>query len=392
MNAPVKLHARGRASDRVLTDARIVLDDEVISGTLAVREGRIHDISPGRSGLASAESLEGDFLVPGLVDLHTDNFERHAVPRPGVRWDARSALLSHDAQTAASGVTTVFDALCVGTVVNRNDGRVDTFHQGMAELRAIGASGLLRCEHRLHLRCEISVEDVLPLYREVADDPLLDFVSLMDHTPGVGQFGDLERYRSKTARGYGMNEAETERYIAERYALRRQFRDTNRSELLRLALGRGLPVASHDDRTLEEVEENHRDGITISEFPVSLEAARAARARGMRIIAGSPNVVRGGSHSGNVSVAELIAEDLIDALASDYVPASMMMSAFALHASGTLPLPAAIALVASRPAAMVGLSDRGRIAPSLRADLSQIRLEAGSPHVLQVWRMGLRVA
>lgn len=390
MNAPMTRAPRG--ADRVLTHARLVLDDEVVAGTLALRGGLIHDVTKGGTSVPGAEDLDGDFLLPGLVDLHTDNYERHAVPRPGVRWNARSALLSHDAQTATAGVTTVFDALCIGTVTSRNDGRVDTFHQGLAELRALSGTNLLRCEHRLHLRCEISVEDVVRLYEEAAEEPLLDFVSLMDHTPGVGQFGDLARYKSKTAKAYGMNEEEADRYIAERHALRAKVREGNRAAILRMARARDLKVASHDDRTVEDIEEGFRDGIAISEFPVSLEAARAARAKGMGIIAGSPNVVRGGSHSGNVAVAELIAEGLVDALASDYVPASMMMSAFALHAKGMLDLPRAVHLVAGGPARMVGLEDRGRIAPGLRADLSQVRIEDGAPHVLQVWRQGVRVA
>ncbi|MCU0984929.1 MAG: alpha-D-ribose 1-methylphosphonate 5-triphosphate diphosphatase [Acetobacteraceae bacterium] len=377
--------------DLILTNARIVTPSEVFLGTVAVRGGRIARVDRGASSLPAAQDLGEDLLIPGLVDVHTDNLEKHMMPRPGVRWSSRAALLAHDAQVAAAGITTVLDALCVGEVEHA-DQRDQMFREGVAELRALAPRDLLRAEHFLHLRCEISVAGMEESFALVADDPLVRMVSLMDHTPGVGQFADIEKYKRKNARSLGMNEAEAEAYVARRWAMREQVRGPNRAAILAAVAGRDVALASHDDRTVAEVEDWAAAGITISEFPVTLEAARAARQRGMGIIAGAPNLVRGGSHSGNVRAADLMGEGLVDVLASDYVPAAMLSAALRAHETLHLPLPAAIASVSQRPAVMVGLADRGAIAPDLRADMVQVHLADGHPLVRQVWREGRRIA
>jgi alpha-D-ribose 1-methylphosphonate 5-triphosphate diphosphatase len=375
----------------ILTNARIVTESDAFLGTAALREGRIAALDRGRTSLAAAQDLEGDLLIPGLVDVHTDNLEKHMMPRPGVRWSARAALLAHDAQVAAAGITTVLDALCVGEVEHA-DQRDQMCREGVAELRALAPRALLRAEHFLHLRCEISVAGMEESFALVADDPLVRMVSLMDHTPGVGQFADIEKYKRKNARTLGMNEAEAEAYVARRWAMREKVRGPNRAAILAAVAGREIALASHDDRTVEEVEDWAAAGISISEFPVTLEAAQAARARSMGIIAGAPNLVRGGSHSGNVRAADLLREGLVDVFASDYVPAAMLNAALHAHAALHVPLPMAIASVSLRPALMVGLGDRGAIAPGLRADLVQVHLADGHPLVRQVWREARRIA
>lgn len=379
------------SAELILTNARIVMPAEVFLGTLVMRGGRIARLDRGAPSLAAAQDLGEDLLIPGLVDVHTDNLEKHMMPRPGVRWSSRAALLAHDAQVAAAGITTVLDALCVGEVEHA-DQRDQMFREGVAELRALTPRGLLRAEHFLHLRCEISVNGMEESFALVADDPLVRMVSLMDHTPGVGQFADIEKYKRKNARNLGMNEAEAEAYVARRWAMRAVVREPNRRAILAAMAGREVALASHDDRTVEEVGDWADAGITISEFPVTLEAAHAARARGMGIIAGAPNLVRGGSHSGNVRAADLMREGLVDVFASDYVPAAMLSAALLAHETLHMPLPAAIAAVSQRPALMVGLADRGAIAPELRADLVQVHLADGHPLVRQVWREGRRIA
>lgn len=375
----------------VLTNARVVTPSDAFLGTVLVRDGRIARIDTGRSAVAGAQDLEEDLLIPGLVDVHTDNLEKHMMPRPGVRWSSRAALLAHDAQVAAAGITTVLDALCVGEVEHA-DQRDQMFREGVAELRALAPRGLLRAEHMLHLRCEISVEGMQESFALVADDPLVRMVSLMDHTPGVGQFADIEKYKRKNARNLGMNEQEAEGYIARRWAMRERVREPNRSAILAAVSGRGVALASHDDRTEEEVASWADAGIAISEFPVTAVAAAAARKRGMGIVAGAPNIVRGGSHSGNVRAADLMRDGLVDVFASDYVPGAMLSAALLVHEKLHVPLPAAIATISQRPALMVGLADRGAIAPKLRADLVQVHLADGHPLVRQVWREGKRIA
>ena len=376
--------------ETVLTNARLVLADRVLDGTLLLRDGRIAAVESGRSRLPGAVDLEGDHLLPGLVDLHTDNLERQVQPRPGARWPSRSAMLAHDAQTAAAGVTTVLDALCVGEL-EASQGRGQTFREGVEDLDALTRAGALRCDHLLHLRCELPAPDMPALLEPVAEHPLLRMASLMDHCPGAGQFADMDRYRAMLRRD-GLDTPAAEARIERLAALRARHAEPNRAALLARLGGRGVPLAAHDDWSEAAVARNVADGVTISEFPVNATAARAARAHGQDIVVGAPNLVRGGSHSGNVSAMALLREGLVDAIASDYVPAAMLEAAWRVAADGVLDLPGAVRLVAANPARMAGLADRGRLAEGLRADLLRVGTVLGLPVVRTVWRDGGRIA
>jgi alpha-D-ribose 1-methylphosphonate 5-triphosphate diphosphatase len=380
----------------ILSNATVVLPDQLLRGCVVVQDGRIAEVQSGRSAGAGALDLEGDILIPGAVDLHTDNLERQVQPRMNARWPSRAALLAHDAQCAAAGVTTVFDALCVGDLGFDED-RGRTCADGIADLEALVPSGLLKCDHFLHLRCELPAEGMPAQMQAWAGHKLLRMVSLMDHTPGSGQYGDLDRYRLMRERG-GEDKASIQHRIDELRAQRARLRGPNRLALLallRTTAGADVAkpiLASHDDRTAADIAENLADGIKVSEFPVNLAAARAARAGGMAVIAGAPNLVRGSSHSGNVAVAELLAAGLVDALASDYVPVSLVHAAFAAAETLGLALPAAIALISAAPAHVAGFDDRGRIAAGQRADLVRVRVHHGLPVIRQVWCAGTRVA
>jgi alpha-D-ribose 1-methylphosphonate 5-triphosphate diphosphatase len=378
----------------ILTNAWLVLPDEVVFGSIVLKGDRIADVQRGRSDALSAIDMDGDYLIPGAVDVHTDNLERQVQPRAMARWPSRSAMVAHDAQCAAAGVTTVFDALCLGDLGFDKE-RVRTFRDGVSDLDALADADLLKAEHFLHLRCEVPAHDMLELFDPVADHHRARMVSLMDHSPGVGQYADIDFYRALRRRG-GLDDATIERRIGELQAQRERLRGPNRRALLdRVAAGRvagrDVALASHDDRTIEEIAENAADGIRISEFPVTMAAAKAAKQAGMQVIAGAPNIVRGGSHSGNVSVADLLNAAAVDALASDYVPSSLIEAAFQCARSG-ITLPEAVALITARPARLAGLHDRGRIAPGQRADLVRVRLHETLPVVRQVWRAGERVA
>jgi len=374
--------------ETVFTNAAIVLPGAVLHGSLRVTGGLIAAVDEGASALQGALDLEGDYLLPGAVDVHTDNLERQVQPRAGARWPSRSALLTHDAQCAGAGVTTVLDALCVGDLGFDED-RPRTCEEGVADLEAMAPTGLLKAEHYLHLRCELPAEGVPAMLEKLAAHHLLRLVSLMDHTPGTGQYGDLVRYRQMRIRD-GEPEAALDGKIAALQAQQARLRSPNRAALLAMLRGR-VTLASHDDRTLAEVAENLADGIGVAEFPVTLEAAAAARAGFQAVIAGAPNLVRGGSHTGNVGVLQLMQAGLVDALTSDYVPASLMDAAFLAAAQGVAALPDAVAMITEAPARIAGFTDRGRIAPGLRADLVRVRLHDGQPVVRQVWRAGERV-
>ncbi len=375
--------------ETIITNAWLVLPDEVMRGTLVLRGDRIADVQAGASCLPGVIDADGDYLIAGVIDLHTDNLERQVQPRSNARWPSRSALVAHDAQCAGAAVTTVLDALCLGDLGFEKD-RVRTFREGVADIDALSAAGLLRAEHFLHLRCEVPADDMLDLFAPVAEHPRVRMVSLMDHTPGVGQYANLDYYRALRRAG-GLDDQELDRRMVELCANRERLRVPNRRAVLDRLAGRDIAVASHDDRTAAEVAENAADGIRVSEFPVTMEAACAAKAAGMAVIAGAPNIVRGGSHSGNVAVLDLIKAGAVDALASDYVPNSLVEAAF-LCARRGMGLPAAIELVTDAPARIAGLDDRGRLLPGLRADLARVRVHEHMPIVRAVWRAGERVA
>lgn len=374
--------------ETILTNATVVTPEAVLTGaTLVLRDGLIAAIDPGRSGLPAALDMAGDYLLPGLVDLHTDNLEKHMMPRVRVPWPAEAAIIAHDRQVLAAGITTVLDSLAVGDVWPDGE-RVKTFGQAVAAWQAGRDAGIFKARHALHLRCEIGHENVVGLFSSLKDDPDLLLASVMDHTPGQRQFVDAGKYRQQYPQ---LSDAEFAAYVDRRRAVRDALGPKHRAEIIALCQDRRVPVASHDDRTADEVAEALAEGITISEFPTSMEAARAAHAEGMSVIGGAPNLVRGGSHSGNVAVADMAAAGVLDVMASDYVPASMLIGAFALHDDLGFSLPAAVATVSANPARALGLDDIGALAPGRRADVLRVKCHGRLPVVDMVWRDGRRV-
>lgn len=378
-------------AEKVLSNARLVLADEVVHGSLLLRDGSIAEVAAGATAARGAEDMAGDYLLPGLVDLHTDHFEKHVLPRPGTRWGALAAVLAHDAQMAAGGITTSFDCVCVGVSI-KNPERYEIFRPMIDAVREARDKGVLRADHIVHLRCEVTDPNVVGLFDSVADHAAVGMMSLMDHAPGHRQYPDIKRFRERTMKNLRLSAAEADGHIDRLISAQERVVPQNRLELAARGKARGLAIASHDDETAEHVADAAALGISVTEFPTTLAAARAARDKGMKIIMGAPNLLRGGSHSGNVSVAALAAEGLLDNLASDYVPASLLQAAFRLteEAHG-LTLPQAVATVSARPAETARLADRGRIAPGLRADLVRVAVIEGQPFVRTVWRESERV-
>jgi alpha-D-ribose 1-methylphosphonate 5-triphosphate diphosphatase len=378
-------------SELVLANARVVMRDEVVPGAVRVVAGRIEDVTPTRVAAASATDLEGDYLIPGIVELHTDVLEKHAFPRPGARWPEVAAVVAHDAQLVAAGITTVLDSLAVGYVFDSGQRARDPVAL-ISAIREARAGGLLKAEHLLHLRCEVSTEHVVQDFAPHAGDPLVRLVSLMDHAPGQRQFTSIARYRDYNQGKYGLSDAELDTLVAKRVADRVKYGDAHRAAILSLCEAGGLPLASHDDATTRHIEEAAKAGMVIAEFPATLEVARAAKTYGLAVVAGGPNLVMGRSHSGNVAAAELAAAGLLDILSSDYVPSSALHGALLLHCRYGLTLSDAIACVTATPAERVGLDDRGEIAPGRRGDLVRVRLVGELPLIISVWRDGQRVA
>lgn len=377
-------------NEQIFTNAAIVLRDEVLRGSVAVRDGRIADLSSGP--VAGGEDLDGDYLIPGLVELHTDHIEGHYLPRPKVRWNMMAALQAHDAQIAASGITTVFDALRVGMDEDAELGSADIRTMADTIAQAV-AGGRLRADHFIHLRCEVSAPDVMASFDAIAGNVRIRLASLMDHAPGQRQFVDPGTYRTYYQRKMKMTDGEFEAFRARRMAESDAHSAENRRRIADRCRDAGIAVASHDDATPEHVREGVELGISLAEFPTTVEAARLSREAGLKVLMGAPNVVRGGSHSGNVSAAELLELGVLDILSSDYVPFSLIQAAFALAGSSAADLPAAIRLVSANPAEAARLDDRGEIRIGLRADLVRVRsCDRLPPIVAGVWREGARVA
>jgi len=381
---------RATRPELVFTNARIVTADSEIAGTVVVRDHEIAAIDDKQSSVAGVD-LGGDYLLPGLIEMHTDNLEKHVAPRPGVRWPMAAAVIAHDSQIAAAGITTVFDALAIVGEVGSDPVRREMLHGSVAAIEAAQRAGLLRAEHLLHLRCEVANDSIVATVEPLMDSKLLKLVSLMDHTPGQRQFVNLETYRHYHQGKYGTTDAELAARTAALIDGHRRFAGNNRRLISALCAARGLTKATHDDATLAHIEEAVELGVTIAEFPTTEEAATAAKYHGMAVVMGAPNVVRGGSHSGNISARDSAAAGLLDILSSDYAPVSLLHAAFLLHGTIEMKLPEAVAKVSRNPARALGLIDRGEIAVGKRADLLRVRVADTVPVVREVWRAGERV-
>lgn len=380
-------------NNAVFSNARVVLKDRVIEqGWVSVVDGRIVEVGEGEAP-ERGEDLRGDLLMPGLIELHTDHLEMHYVPRPKVYWDPVAAVVSYDGQLATSGITTVLDSLRVW----REEGAEDVDGQAGILAAAISSArdaNLLRAEHFLHLRCEIPMPSVVEDAKELVGRPDVRLMSLMDHTPGQRQFRDegklRDYYRGKSG---GLTDAQLDVMFERRFEYQKKYAETNMREIVALAQSYDIPLASHDDTTDENVVDAIRDRVSVAEFPTTMEAARGLHRAGINVLMGAPNVVRGGSHSGNIAAIDLAREGLLDIMSSDYIPSSLLMAALQLPVHvPAIDLAAAVRTVTKTAAEAVGLSDRGEIVAGKRADLIRVHLAQNLPVVRSVWREGRRVA
>lgn len=386
---------------KVFTNGTIVTSGAVFSGTVVTEGQTIHDVDAGVSRTPPLSShridLEGDYLLPGLVELHTDNLEKHLMPRPGVIWPSpMGAIASHDAQLIGAGITTVLDSVSCGELLT-NKRRTELVPLTFKALEEARRAGILKAEHMLHLRCEVSDPNMLGLVEPALESasllPLVRLLSLMDHTPGQRQFADMSKFRQYyQSAGNWRNDEEFAASIPGLLEKQKKVSEKQKAKVVSLARSRSIPLASHDDTTAAHVEEAHSQGARICEFPTTAESAGTAKRLGLQTIVGAPNIVRGGSHSGNASAIDLARLGCADMLSSDYVPASLLYGAFRLSQEGIIDLPAALNMISRKPALAVGLRDRGSIDPELRADLLRVRVVNGVPFVREVWVAGAKVA
>jgi alpha-D-ribose 1-methylphosphonate 5-triphosphate diphosphatase len=375
-----------------LANARLILPGGEVQGRITLRGGEIVEIARGAHVPGGAVDCAGDIVTAGLVELHTDNLERHIRPRPSADWPHGAAIVAHDAELAACGITTVFDAIRVGSIEGKGGMGWSRYARQVAtELLGMRATGALKISHHLHLRAEICSQSLIEELAEFGPEDRIGILSLMDHTPGQRQFADIDQYRTYMVGKHGMSEQTFAEHVATRQALGDRVREPHEAAAVDAAQRFGAVLASHDDTTAGHVARSAAHGIALAEFPTTEEAARACRQHGIAVMMGAPNLIRGGSHSGNVSALDLAEADLLDIVSSDYVPSALLYAATRL-AELWRDWPRAMATVSAAPAHAAGLLDRGQLAEGMRADLIRFRTIAGVPVLRGVWAAGHRVA
>lgn len=370
---------------RLVENATIVVEDGIIASVCA-------------NGPAPARSFDGQgqLCLPGLIDTHSDGVERELSPRPGVRFPVAFALQSFEGRVRAAGVTTIFH----GVGFEEDERKERTVEQARDIVEAVdvryrGGDALI--DHRILYRLDARDPDGLAALGEALDAPpptgLPPFVSFEDHTPGQGQYLDTSYFAQWLMGSRGIERAEADVLIGERIA-RRDAQLGQRPIALdwlgdRARAG-AIRLLAHDPASLGDIDQAVALGASVAEFPTNLPTAGAARAAGLATVMGAPNVLRGGSHAGNVSAEELVANGLCTALASDYMPSALLAAAFRLAERGVVDLPAAVGLVTSGAAEVVGLCDRGSIADGQRGDLILVTVERGWPTVRTTWQASAR--
>ncbi|MEM6284012.1 MAG: phosphonate metabolism protein PhnM [Chloroflexota bacterium] len=378
-----------------LSDLKIVLPDRVLEhGAIEIVDGKIASVLEGTAP-GDVPSLDGLTLIPGLVDLHGDMLERDVLPRPTARFPTEVGLLELDKRLAGAGITTAFAAISF----EWESGDLRSEESAVEMVESINRlNHVTLVDMYVHTRFEVTNPEIAPILQRLLEQDQVQLVSIMDHTPGQGQFRDIDRYLNFMEKwlGAGMDIlSDTKDAVLEKMkeniaaaAEKPHNRDVVR-KLLEVAQAHNVPVASHDDDTEEKVALHAGMGVTISEFPVSFEAAHAAREHDMAVIMGAPNAFRGQSTSNNLSARDAIAEGLVDILATDYYPAAMLHAAFKLAAEGVLPLHESVRLVSTNPARAVGMADRGSIKTGQCADLVLIHEnDDGYPRVRGTIRNG----
>ncbi|WP_020203574.1 MULTISPECIES: alpha-D-ribose 1-methylphosphonate 5-triphosphate diphosphatase [Cupriavidus] len=371
-----------------LTRARIVLPDGVLSDSaLLIEDGRIAAIEPDAADVPRAAQvidLRGQTLMPGLIDLHCDAIEKEAEPRSRVMFPLDFAVAQVDRRNAAAGITTPYHALSFASTqfgVRNNE----TASQIVRTVAAFRAHSLV--DNRIHCRYEVTDASALPVLETLLEAGVVDLISVMDHSPGQGQFKTLEAYVAYMIGNHDMSREEAVA-AADRKAAAQQGALARVEHLLALAARLGVPAASHDDDSVQRIATMQALGVRMSEFPINLETAQAAVARGLPTILGAPNVLRGQSQSGSMRAIDAIRAGVADCLCSDYQPSTLIAAAFAAEREAELTPSQAAALVSANPALACGLSDRGRIEPGLRADLVAVATVAGQPLVTHTWSCG----
>jgi alpha-D-ribose 1-methylphosphonate 5-triphosphate diphosphatase len=352
-----------------LSDFTLVLPDRVTRGSLRIENGRIAEIAQGP--VPGGFDGRGHTVFAGFIDMHGDMIEQELEPRAKVDFPMAVALNALDARLAASGVTTAYASVSFSRGAREGERR--SFEHTSTVIRALHAAREgARVDHRIHARFDITFDNAVGVLEQLLDDRQVDLVSLMDHTPGQGQYRNLEIHIRNKAAHLGISETEARQIVTTSIALRSRPQEAllgNMQTVARLCRTHGVALASHDDDTVDKARLMADLGAVIAEFPVTMEAARAAVGRGMMTAMGAPNAMRGESYSGNLSAREAHAAGLLSILAADYHPAAILPAIRILAEADPDGLAGAARLATVNPARALGLDDRGAIALGKRADL-----------------------
>ena len=379
-------------SETILANATLVLPTGTLRGQVRLVDGRITDIAEGSGLPAGGMDCGGDLVMPGLIELHTDNLERHIEPRPKVGWPHAAAIIAHDAELASVGITTVFDALRVGSVVSNAKANYGEYARVLAdEILGLRDDGALKISHFLHLRAEVCSETLIAELDKFGPEDRIGIVSLMDHTPGARQFRDMSKLKDYYIGKHGISDADWDDHVSAQLALKDRLGEAHEAATVAAARRYGAVLASHDDTETGHVRQSAEHGAQFAEFPTTIEAAQACRDHGIKVMMGAPNLIRGGSHSGNVAARDLAEADLLDIVSSDYVPSSLLSAALLL---GDIwgDVARGVATVTAAPADAAGLADRGHLVPGARADIIRVTRIGTAGAVRGVWAQGRRVA
>lgn len=365
--------------ETILTNARIICPDREIQGSLVIDDDSIADIVP--HDLSGGIDLNGAFLIPGIIDIHTDYLERELAPRPSAKIPLELALHVMDLRALSCGLTTVCTA---ARISEEREGPAGSWRgDGLALARSFEEMiPQLRAHHMIHVRWSPNFLPVDHLLDELLKLNSIANLVYNDDTPGQRQFRDIEAQIRQRAARQNISFEEAKQKMDERAERARMV--NNRMEVKRRLKGR-IPIGSHDDTTVEHVLEAHEAGAALSEMPCTIEAARKAKELGMMVCMGAPNYYRGGSHCGNLACHDAMAENLVDIICSDYHFPSMLACALRMAEEG-MPLHQAMRLFTLNPALHLGLGERtGSIEAGKRADLVAFHPYNGYGDVVRVW-------